>query len=275
MRIHKIINNNAVLTIDHNNNEVIALGNGIGWNRSINDIIDLDRIDQLFVLKDKTYDYVMRVLKRVSPQALEIAASILEKGNELLGHDIDEQLVFTLADHITFSIDSYHQGKSAPNLIVHEVRLLYPVEYKIGQYGVGLINERLDIELSEDEVGYIALHLVNAGLSESNEDVNMVISLTQDITQIIKEKHGNIIDDESSDYIRFLTHIKYLARRVTQQDRTRFADVDDLLPILVKKEKKIIKTVEKISDFIEEKYQYKLEKEDEIYLIIHILRIIK
>lgn len=59
-----------------------------------------------------------------------------------------------------------------------EIKRFYPKEYKIGKYAVGLIRDKLNIDLIKDEVGFIALHIVNAQL-------DMEMSHTFEITQLI------------------------------------------------------------------------------------------
>ncbi|MDQ0360890.1 PRD domain-containing protein [Breznakia pachnodae] len=273
MKIKKIINNNAVYLVDDNNKEIIAFGSGIGWNKNNNDIVIESKIEKVFVLKDQSYNHVSKLLERVTPESLEFATRIWEKSQEILKKEIDDQIVFTLADHITFSIQSYYAGSEAINLILHEVKLLYPTEYKIGEFGVKLINETLNISLPDDEIGYIALHMVNAGVADSSFDVNIVITLTQDIRKIIIENYGNVIDENSFEYIRFLTHIKYLARRICGSETTKVIKVDELLPVLTS-DVKIKKTLDSIKKIVYEKYDYDMQKEDELYLIMHILRVV-
>ena len=43
-----------------------------------------------------------------------------------------------------------------------EIRRFYSREYQIGQYALQMIRERLQVDLPEDEAGFIALHFINA-----------------------------------------------------------------------------------------------------------------
>ena len=51
MRIKRILNNNAVVSLDENENEVILLGSGIAFKRKIDDEIPLCSVDKIFSLK--------------------------------------------------------------------------------------------------------------------------------------------------------------------------------------------------------------------------------
>ena len=47
MRIKRILNNNAVVSLDENENEVILLGSGIAFKRKIDDEIRDDEVDAM------------------------------------------------------------------------------------------------------------------------------------------------------------------------------------------------------------------------------------
>lgn len=276
MKIKKIINNNAIFTIDDDGKEIICLGPGVGWNTKIGNDVDVKRIEKIFGVKDSSYNNIEKVLKRLHPQALNLSAKIIEKAEKDFNSKItNEQAILALADHISFAISSYENGKNTPNLILHEIQLLYPNEYKIGVYGVELINKSLNIRLSDDEKGYIAMHLVNSGINDSSIDVNLIISLTKDITGIIKDKYGSNIDENSFDYNRLLAHIKFLAKRMTSKDSFDSFDVNELFVSLIYKNENLVDTIKEIEKIIELNYDYRLTKQDQLYLGMHILRITK
>lgn len=53
MKITKILNNNAVVVLD-NEREKIAVGSGVAFNKKRNDIVNLDRIEKIFVMRKMT-----------------------------------------------------------------------------------------------------------------------------------------------------------------------------------------------------------------------------
>lgn len=52
MIIEKIINNNIVLTHDHKNREIIAMGKGIGFGRRKGDSVSQSEIEKVFRIKE-------------------------------------------------------------------------------------------------------------------------------------------------------------------------------------------------------------------------------
>lgn len=65
------------------------------------------------------------------------------------------------------------------NTLLNEIKILYPKEFQIGLYAKALIQGKLGIEIPEDEVGYIALHIhtvkINAGEMSETLDITAMI----------------------------------------------------------------------------------------------------
>ncbi len=66
MRIKRILNNNAVVSLDENENEVILLGSGIAFKRKIDDEIPLCSVDKIFSLKNLKTSRNSMNLSRIS-----------------------------------------------------------------------------------------------------------------------------------------------------------------------------------------------------------------
>ena len=70
--------------------------------------------------------------------------------------------IFILTDHISFAIERQRQNMEYRNALLMEIRNFYIQEFQIGCKALEIIKERLNVELSRDEAGFIALHIVNA-----------------------------------------------------------------------------------------------------------------
>jgi len=53
LKIEKILNNNAVVTLDDKGKEIIVMGRGIAFKQKIGNILDPDTIDKTFTLSDQ------------------------------------------------------------------------------------------------------------------------------------------------------------------------------------------------------------------------------
>ena len=50
VRIHKLLNNNAVIILDENNREVILTGRGIAYQKKVGDTVDEQKIEKRYTL---------------------------------------------------------------------------------------------------------------------------------------------------------------------------------------------------------------------------------
>ena len=275
MKIQKIINNNAVYGINEEKEEIIIMGPGIGYKKRAGDEIEQEKVDKIFCLKNQKSDKFDKLFKRVDAIYFDIALLISHKAEKLLQARISEQLIFALADHLFFSVSRYKEGTFTLNLMRHEIKILYPKEYEIGNYGRQIILEKLGIDLPKDEAGYIALHIVNSNLSEQSIDGCDLILLVNGITNIVKQQYGEVMSEDSFEYTRFITHIKYLSKRISGKAFYKSINMEEFMPQLLGRDDKLVNVIQKIAEFIQVQFNYEITNEDKVYLIMHILRVVK
>ena len=96
------------------------------------------------------------------------------------------------------------------NALLWEIKRLYKEEFMCGVEAIRIIQDKLNIHLPEDEAGFIAMHIVNAELNEEMPNVIQITKLIQDILNIVKYHFQIDLDEESLNYFRFVTHLKFL-----------------------------------------------------------------
>jgi len=185
---------------------------------------------------------------------------------------LSEQLIFLLADHLSFAVSTKMAGKYSPSLILQEIRLLYPLEYSIGVFARKLVNEKVGVLLAEDEEGFVALHIVNSNTDKQKGSALEVVNLAQKTLELVR-KHYSIIDEQSFEFTRFLVHIKFLAQRVLNQLSSKNLRVEEFAKSLTQRDEKLAKVISEVSDYVREFHGYHMSKEEEVYLMLHVLRI--
>ncbi len=143
MKVIKNINNNISLCLDSRNNEVVAFGKGIGFTKPPYDV-PLSKIDRTFYDVDEEQ---LAVLKRIPEDVLEAAAEIVDLANEKMDNQFRENVVFTLADHIDFSVQRYRKNINIKLPLLYEVRQLYPGESELGKQALDILKKRLKVSL--------------------------------------------------------------------------------------------------------------------------------
>ncbi|MFW5401163.1 PRD domain-containing protein [Yersinia sp. 1252 StPb PI] len=274
MDVIKVLNNSLVLSVDANNNEVIVMGKGIGFNSKIGDAIDAGKIEKVYVVqKNQTSREYVRLIENTPEEYISLVQNIMSDANASLKGKLSEQLFFTLTDHITFAIERFHKGISIQNRLLYEVKRFYPHEFSIAQQAVKYLNEKLNIQLPEEEAGNIAFHLVNGQTDiQSMESTLLSVKMLKDIFNIIKYHFNVVIDQDSLNYQRFLTHMQFFIQRMIESNQIETKD-DFIFEQMIREYPGEHRCSMLIGEYIKNLLSITLSNDEMLYLIIHLVRI--
>ncbi len=275
MKIHRVINNNIVVILDKRGNERIITGRGIGFRKHGGDEVDEKKIEQEFSLSAVgKVGRLEELLREIPLEVIDAAMQIMEEASRTFEKDLNDGAVISLSDHIYTAIERDKQKIPVKNVLLWETKKFYPEEFRLGKRALEIIKEKTGVMLSEDEAGFIAIHLVNAQLEEGAGDVNGLTKIMQEILNIVKYSARVAFDEESVYYCRFITHLKFFAQRLLTRTTYEGEDSTELLNIVKKQYKQAWESVKKVEEFLVKKYDYPLSEEEKLYLTIHIARII-
>ncbi|MFA3760766.1 PRD domain-containing protein [Yersinia sp. 2544 StPb PI] len=274
MDVIKVLNNSLVLSVDANNNEVIVMGKGIGFNSKIGDAIDAGKIEKVYVIQNtQTSREYVRLIENTPEEYISLVQNIMSDANASLKGKLSEQLFFTLTDHITFAIERFHKGISIQNRLLYEVKRFYPHEFSIAQQAVKYLNEKLNIQLPEEEAGNIAFHLVNGQTDiQSMESTLLSVKMLKDIFNIIKYHFNVVIDQDSLNYQRFLTHMQFFIQRMIERNQIETKD-DFIFEQMIREYPGEYRCSMLIGEYIKNLLSITLSNDEMLYLIIHLVRI--
>ena len=145
-----------------------------------------------------------------------------------------------------------------------------------GKKTVKKISDKYHIKLSEDEAGFIALHLVNAQGIQSQQDNTYLFTTTiQDILNIVRYYYKITFDEDSVHFFRFVTHLRFFLTRVLDGAKSEDGEVsEELFQVVQKKYKDTFGCVEKIADFLTGAFDYQMSTDEKMYLTIHTARLV-
>lgn len=275
MVIHRILNNNVISIIDEDSNEKVVMGRGIGFKKQIGDEVDQDKIEKIFVMSTKDeINKLQELIVDIPIEYLLLAENIVNYTKMRMGKKLNDMLFVGLVDHIYTAVLRYEDGITVKNVLLWDIKRFYPDEFHIGQTALKMIENEFKIELPQDEAGFIALHIVNASLEGENlDDVVEISSIMQQITNIVKYEFKVDFNEDSVYFYRFITHLKFFAKRLID-NKTYEDDENDLLDLIKLKYRNSYHCVLKIMYFLKTKYDYTLSNEEQLYLTIHIERVI-
>lgn len=274
MKIAKILNNNVVVVQDKHGGEQVVMGRGLAFQRRVGDTLDKARIEKIFALQsDELMHRLGDLLSQIPLEVMTTCDRIIQLAAQRLG-TLQESLYITLTDHCHFAIERQHKGLTIKNVLLWEIKRLYPKEFELGQEARAIIAQHLNVQLPEDEAGFIALHLVTAQLNSEMPEVMHVTRVLQEILQLVKYQLQIEYDEESLSYQRFVTHLKFFAQRMLT--RTVVPDDDLSLHRAVKDNyANAWKCAEKLAQHLQKSYQRELTAEEIMFLTIHIERVRK
>ena len=276
MKIKKKLNNNAVLTI-LNDQEVIVRGKGIGFQKKENEEIDLKKIEKTYHLSNNDFQSrFVELLHQIPSGYLEMADTAIEYGKEKLKSSLNESIYVTLTDHLFMAIERFKEGIPIDNGSLWEIRKYYPIEYEIGLYTLSIIKQEFDLKLPNDEAGFIALHFVNASM-DTTKSLNMfkVTKMITDMANIVKYTLNLTVDEESVYYFRFITHLRFFSLRVLSEKPNEESSTSEMLDLMKNRYVHGFRSVVKLEKYLVEKYGYQVSKEEQLYLLIHIEKLIQ
>lgn len=269
MRIQRVLNNNVVVAHDAVNHECIIIGKGIGFGKKPGDIIDPSLSQKIYRHDENISLTSGQDLYSDIPEPLfHIVSDIVAQAKIRLDRNIHKSVYASLLDHLNFAIERDRLGKRIKNQLLWDIKRLYREEFRIGSDAIAKINQQLNTELDENEAAFIALHLLNAQQDGTMPDVSDVSKIIQETLNIIKYHFRIEYKEESLNFQRLVTHLKFFAHRLLSNSYVDNRD-GSLNELVSMKYKASHECALKISDFINKNYGRKLTDDEVMFLTIH------
>ncbi|MGG0741352.1 BglG family transcription antiterminator LicT [Niallia taxi] len=275
MKIEKILNNNAVISIK-DNQEIIIIGRGIAFQKRAGDQIAEEQIDKIFTLENEDMMTNFKTLIADMPiEYMQLSEKIIAYAKMKLGKKLNESIYIHLTDHIYYAVDRFKNHLPIKNGLLWEIRQLYRDEYEVGLEALNMICDQFGVILPEDEAGFLALHFINAELNEEMPVVHDMTKIMQEILTLVRYHFKIDFNENSLHFYRFITHLKFFAQRLVKGNHYNSSTDDELYQVIQMKYPDAHTCALKIKKFIESMYTYVLTDEEMIYLTIHIERVVK
>ncbi|MBR3120050.1 PRD domain-containing protein [Oceanobacillus profundus] len=270
--VKKALNNNVLIASDDEGQEVVLIGKGIGFNRKKNDTITEDAIEKLFVLRnEREQANYIKLLPQVDEAVLK---TIIESINIIQARSntpLHEKVHVALTDHTAFAITRLLKGMAIKNPFLKETKALYPAEYEIAADVVDYINQSLQVELPEGEIGFIALHIHSAITDKAIADLNKYSQLVTKLINVIEDQLEIQIDRESIHYLRLVRHLRYTIERITNNE---FIEEPEKIANLLKTEYPVCYNLAwKLIKIMQQTLNTSVYDGEVVYLTMHLQRL--
>lgn len=275
MRIKNVINNNLVRSY-RGGKEVLVMGKGLGFKKKRGEEIEEDKIERIYVLsQDPGEENLERLVSPIPYEYFVTVNEVVDLAREMLKEDLDDSIRLGLLDHIYYAVARYKRGEEINNGLLWEISRFYSREFQVGKKALEIIKVRHGVEMSDSEAAFIAIHLVNAEGKDSSkmQETMEMTERIKDILAIVTYHYGKALKEDTIDYERFVTHIKYFLRRLYKEEKARDNDPEFLKAIREKYPKEYACS-KKIQKYIEKETGKVVSEDELIYLTVHIRRVI-
>lgn len=276
MKIIKVINNNNVCVFDNNGKEQIISAKGIGFGKKYGDEIELNGDFKIYMITDSSFrKKLIESLSEIPYEIIAITDDLVKYISEHTDGKLNDSLLITLSDHISFAIERKKNGMEFSNPLMDSISEYFPDEFALGKYCLEKINNTLNVHISNDEAGFIAMHIINARLGTKMSQVSDITKLVNDCADIADKCFSGKIDKTSVFYERFLIHLKFLAKRLFKAEELPnvLSRDDDILSLIKLKFKKHYKCAKCMQDHILKNYAKTISEDEMLTLAIHLKRI--
>lgn len=274
MKIQKVLNSSVVLVSGEDGQEFILLGKGIGYGRKSGEEIHQQPSDRVFIpLSNPDAQRMLELFAAIPGEYLEITEQIVEDAERALGCKLSHHIYLMLTDHLHFAVERATQGITVTNRVFWEIKNFYKREFSIGQFGRKLVQERLGVDLPEEEAANIAFHIVNASKDElTYYDAMQAAKLISSMVSIVTYSTNSKLNVESMHYSRFVTHLQFFADRYFSKQMLD-SDDDFLYHQMQTAYPDAVSCAEKIRTHLLRSDNVFLPNEEVAYLALHIARL--
>lgn len=267
--IKKVLNNN-VLICQHQNDEVVVIGKGLGFKMKPGMTIDNpETIEKVFTLQNKSdQDHYKMLIKQIDEHVLRVVIDSVQMILSYFDLNNKESFIVALTDHLIFAFKRLQNNQLITNPFLSETKYSYPEAYKIAKRVVARINSELDVDFPEDEVGFIALHIASQIDDVNIQDTQKVAQLIKNIVTLIEHDLNVNVSTSSIQYQRFVRHIHFLLQRLRKDEHST---IDLNFENLLKAQYPLCYNVAvKTSQMVQSQINSQLYSAEIAYLTLHI-----
>lgn len=206
------------------------MGKGVGFGRKPGERVDFAPDATVYQLSQKCDRGNPRdLVKRIDPLYLNIANTIILDAKNTFGQ-VDTSILIPMADHIAFAAQRIRKNAPIGNPLTPDIKALFPDEFQVARRGGDVIWEQTGLRFSDDELGYIALHIHSSLESMQVSQAMQTAGIIRACVDLVQQATGVNLDVNSLSYNRLMSHIKYMAARLLKGERLSM-DVNHIMRV--------------------------------------------
>lgn len=276
MEIRKILNNNVVIAINSRNEEIILMGLGIGFSKKTGQAVEVDKIEKVFGLKATSdIQSFSEILNEIPSKIIELSMLTLAEVKTKFDKEISDTTLVAFADHLHAALLRTEENISVKNFLLWDIKRFFPEEFKICLKALKKVKEQYNVELPEDEAGFLTMHIVNGTLGAGHEYAMQLTKLMEEILTTLKYTLKITFDEQDIYFQRFITHLKFFTERILSGSVRVEENDKELFALIMRKYPNAFLSTRKVSEFLKKTRDYEVSESEQIYMTVHLARILE
>ena len=249
--------------------EYVLLGKGVGFGKKPGERFEQPVDCTVYSLQEtSSRGDAADLIKTIQPEYFQMTNRILNEAERHFGK-IDRSILFPMADHIAFAVQRLQKGEQISNPLTEDIKTLFHSEFKVASLIRPILKEEKQIDIDDDEIGYVALH-IHSALEKESVSVSMQMArAVRDCVSMIEEQRGIHINVMSLSYNRLMNHVKYMVARVLKGESLK-VNMNDYVQHNFPESYELATTV---CDHLSHALRKPLEELEIGYLAMHIERV--
>jgi beta-glucoside operon transcriptional antiterminator len=273
LAVHKVLNNNVVISLDSSGHERVLMGRGLGFQVRPGESIDAATVEKTFVLDvPSDADHTRAMLAAVPYPVVDAVVSAVDEAERSLGRSLGRRIPLAIIDHVQYVLERLKQGVRIPVAAMPELRVLYPEEFRTAAAMADFIGARLQIELPEEESVFLTMHLLNATRDEPNGSAALLFRRLQHVVGTVERGLGVNLDVQTPDYARFILHVQFLLQRLGAETMLRGGDTS-FFEFAKRSYPQAYEIATEVKSYVRAATGSELTDEEVLYIIVHVERL--
>ncbi len=271
--VHKVLNNNVVISIDESGRERVLMGRGLGFQLRPDDVIDPAKVEKTFILDAGAEgDRERQLLTDVPYAIIEAVNHAVDEAERSLERSLGRGFALGVIDHINYLLERLDEGVQIPSTRMPELRILHPQEYAAAELIATSIGSSLGRELPAEESVFLTMHVLNATRDEPNGTAALLFRRVQHVATTVETALGVALDTDSADYARFVLHVQFLLQRLVSRSMLRSSDTS-FFEFARERYPRAYLIAEEVKGYVLAATGSELTDEELLYLIVHVQRL--
>lgn len=272
--IKRVLNNNAVVATDEQDQTLVALGSGIAFHQKAGQAILKNKIEKSFYPKNEDVaNSISETLAQVDPKYIELSDRIISEAVISSGKKLSDDIYVSLPDHLQFAVERLKKGMLIQNKLTVETMQTYPDEFQLGKRTLSYLAQETGLTFPDDEATNIAMHLITAEEGDILENTEETITLINQFLRVISAMLKKEFNLNSVSYYRLVTHLKFFVQRIKKRQHQEFPPDKTLYDLIIRDYHTEYLIAQRIAGIVMKKFNYRVSDDEILFLTIHIHRV--